>query len=374
MKVQILVAVVSLIFLSHCKSGKNDVKDRILGEVDKPVNVKIRKVNHLSFHNLVYPRLFLFDQKVIVSGYDANAGKNEKKILKIYDQELNFVKRLELPVGQGPGDIGLGTTFSKAGDEIFAADNILRRIAVFDNDFNFKKIVKVNDSYLSTQFSENGKFFYAIDMKYDKNKRIYYDLIRCSFPSINKKIIHTVGPLWPFTQGKKVIVGAIPILSFFVRGEEVFFLNACDYRIIRINSKGNIVDKVRFNIQKQKVPQDKEREWLFEQQGNWGVNNCEIAEFIQPASWIVPLEKGFVVVRRESLSSTCEGMVEADYFDFDLNPLGKIQFPCFFRIFEVKSIRMPDSCGFSSGYLYLIKEDEQSNDFFLEKWQLDNQL
>ena len=61
-------------------------------------------------------------------------------------------------------------------------------------------------------------------------------------------------------------------------------------------------------------------------------------------------------------------MLEADYFDFNLNMKGKVQFPCFMRFNRVSTGYNWPNTGFMDGCLYLTVE--RGEDTFLEKWQV----
>jgi hypothetical protein len=79
---------------------------------------------------------------------------------------------------------------------------------------------------------------------------------------------------------------------------------------------------------------------------------------------MVPLGKGFVVVRRYSYATDCQGMVEGDYFSYELEMKGKVKIPCFMLIFKLTN--PPQTYKYHNGYLYLINESQ--DEYRLEKW------
>jgi len=119
-------------------------------------------------------------------------------------------------------------------------------------------------------------------------------------------------------------------------------------------------------VDKVKVPDSRRLEWLKSQSGSLRLNRKVLSDTVQPASWMVPLGKGLVVVRRYSYDTGCEGMVKADYFSYDLEMMGKVKIPCFWFIFQLRDDFHAKSFKYRDGYLYLIKETE--DDFRLEKW------
>jgi hypothetical protein len=137
---------------------------------------------------------------------------------------------------------------------------------------------------------------------------------------------------------------------------------------------GNKLKQVRLNINKPIVPKKKKKEWLFEQFGTFGVSKCIMVDKVQPASWAVPLGKGFAVIRRKDYSTSCQGMVEADYFGYQLNIIGKTMVPCFYKIFMLGVGWIPGTYRYRDGYLYLIYEDEETEEFYLEKWKVEGKF
>jgi hypothetical protein len=138
--------------------------------------------------------------------------------------------------------------------------------------------------------------------------------------------------------------------------------------------KGNKLKQVRMDVEKQKVPEEKKKEWLFEQAGTYGIKRCDLTEEIQPVSWTVPLERGFAVIKRKGYTTGCRGLVDADYFDYELNLMGKTKIPCFYQIFKLKRLRFPATYLYHDGYLYLMYEDEEKEEYYLEKWKVEEKL
>ena len=96
----------------------------------------------------------------------------------------------------------------------------------------------------------------------------------------------------------------------------------------------NMLKSVKVDVDMKKVTKEMAVKWLKELMGtSYRENRFAFTEYIQPASYMIPLEKGFVVTRREGYSLQCKGLIEGDFFDYHLKLLGKVQFPCCYRIF-----------------------------------------
>jgi len=368
-----------LVFSIHCNRDKSEnIKEIVLNPKDESVDVEFTKEKSILFTGVNYGRLFIYNEGsngnfyIYVSGYDSETEKKER--VKKYDSDLNFISQKEFPFGQGPGDVGTGTTFCQVGDYIYGPDNVFRRVSVFDKNFNFIKFVKMIGTVLSTTFTKDGDYFWGFEsMWHQKGHTVY--LVRCIFPGLNRNRIHRIGTYWMWNKQKKHIVGKNPHLSFFIKKERIYFLNSADYRIIMFDMKGNKLQQVRMSVDKQRVPKEKKKEWLIEQTNPRLAKKCDLTDIIQPASWAIPLEKGFAVIKRKDYITGCRGLAEADYFDYQLNLLGKTRVPCFYQIFDLNSsYRMPESYSYQNGYLYLIYEDEEKEEYYLEKWKVEEKL
>jgi len=376
-----IMILICLVFSIHCnrdnRDKSKDIDEIVLNPKDEVVNIEFTKEKRTLVTGIRYTRFFVYNEDVndrmyiYVHGYDAEEEK--KLVAKKYDSHLNFISEKAFPFGQGPGDVGEGTTFCQAGDHIYGPDNVTRRVNIFDKNLNFIKFVKILDPVISTIFTEGGDSFFAFHKK-SVPEGFTYNFIHSTFPTLKKKVVNCSGTLWLWDKRKKMIIGLQPELSFFIKKERVYFLNASDYRLIMFDLNGNKLKQVRLNINKPIVPKEKKKEWLFEQLGKFGVDKCILVDKVQPASWAVPLEKGFAVIRRKDYSTNCQGMAEADYFDYQLNHIGKINIPCFYSIFGLRHSRMPQTYHYQDGYLYLIYEDEETEEFYLEKWKVEEKL
>jgi hypothetical protein len=84
---------------------------------------------------------------------------------------------------------------------------------------------------------------------------------------------------------------------------------------------------------------------------------------------MIPLRKGFAIIRRHNFEQYKDGEVEADYFDYDLNMIGKIKMPYFYRY---NSFRYP-GYGYYKYYTgnYLFTIEDTDENWKLKKWYVD---
>jgi hypothetical protein len=145
--------------------------------------------------------------------------------------------------------------------------------------------------------------------------------------------------------------------------------------LYRFHLDGSLIHSVRVDVEKVPVLDSKREQWIKEHYGEYQRPSVKFVftDYVLPTSWMVPLGKGFAVIRRYGYSRQCNGMVEADYFNYNLEMLGKIKIPCFNRIFDLTLYVIPRTAAYRNGYLYLVSKqiDKDDDDLYIvEKWQV----
>ncbi|MGE5341627.1 MAG: hypothetical protein ACM3SY_09115, partial [Candidatus Omnitrophota bacterium] len=92
------------------------------------------------------------------------------------------------------------------------------------------------------------------------------------------------------------------------------------------------------------------------------------SDTVDPAATMIPLSKGFVVVRRHSYLVDCGGMTDGDYFSNQLVYLGKLKVPCIDALFWTHGGRRNEAFKYDNGFLYLILGQEETD--WIEKWEV----
>jgi len=371
-KLLLAVTVILLICLSHCSQGKNKgIPDTLIPENTTPLNLVPQIVKSVNISDTLYPHVSNDSQLVYLYGISSAKGP-EKIVLRIFDDRLNPVREKFFSPGQGPGDLGGGSHFFPMRDFIYVPDNTLLKVNIFDKNLEFVRFENL-PGYLPITMIKEGKYFIGTRWEYNRARsEDTYTTQLVTFPRMKKTTIHILGPIITKTTQKKSIFAEQPEFYYFYRHHKnidmIYYINMKSYRIIQYDFDGNIIKKIRVNVDIKRVPPEKKMEWLVEQTGRMHLHRKTLTDWVQPAARVVPLEKGFVVVRRKDYSMDCEGMVEGDYFNYDLEMLGKVQFPCYFWIKRVNSGYFNRSVTSFGGHLYLASE--KGDEYFLEKWKL----
>lgn len=365
---------VILVFFPHCKhSDETGGEEIVLEEKTEPANVKFVFDRKIEVPDMTYPSLYKTDNEVYVYGFSTESP--QKVILNVYNNDLELASQKKFNIGEGPGDLGTGCHFFVFNENIYVPDNTQMRVNIFDKELNFVKFVLLTQPmFLPVTFVKNGEYFLGTTTELvESSKRLYPSYI-VRFPGLEKKQFQTIGPSDPFnssTPPLKLVLGKTPFFHYFYKDEKIYFIKMDDYLLSLFDMEGQLLKKVRVNVEEIKVPKDKKMPWLKEQRGGKSLEKFDLADHIQPASWLVPLGKGFAVLRRKTYSTECVGSVEADYFDYELNPKGKLEFPCFYQAFQFRGVGyFYWVYEYRQDYLYLVNENEENETFYLEKWQV----
>jgi hypothetical protein len=370
----VLLLVLS-IGLSDCgSSNQPSLPLTLVKENSRSLDLGWELEKSVTVSGVNYPSLFLNRGKLHVSGF---GGKDktgyEMIVVERFSRDLESLAKKYIPTGQGPGDLGAGPRFSGGGGFIYVSDNTQRRISVFTEDLEYVKMHTIKWSIYAAEFSEDGTWFLCSLSRSkwtDKGYIRLKDISLFTYPGLTKMLLEEHGPynaMDPAT--KKVVIGKTAGYHFFHRDDTIYFIDMGTYRIAKYDIKGQLLKHIRVEVEEKKVPPSKKREWLIAQHGNSrNLHRFDMTDVIQPASWMVPLGKGFIVVRRNSYETDCEGMVEGDYFSYDLEMKGKVRVPCFWFIFQLRGDFHSKSFKYIDGYLYLLADKE--DDFKLEKWKI----
>lgn len=367
-KLSLAVLIPLLLLLNHCGSEKNPgVQETVVQEIDEPVNVKFSLQKRIVLSNISYPGIFVKDGVIYACGI---ANDENKMALETYDKNLNLSSRKMFNKGQGPGDVGEGVYFYVYDNYIYAPDNTQDRVNIFDKDFNFKKFVKLVPGYYPVTFIKDGGYFICAQETYEYQavKRSFrFNLV--AFPSMKRKVLFKLKPFSTFTPKKRLIVFETPGHHFFYKNEKLYFINMKTYKITVFDFDGKMLKSVKVDVDIKKVPQEKKVLWMKDLMGaSYREGRFAFTGYIQPASYMIPLKKGFAVARREGYSRECKGFIEGDFFDYHLKLLGKIRLPCFFKIFYSPLGYITKTFQYEKGNLYLV--NELGEEYFLERWNV----
>lgn len=366
-----------MVFSIHCgpSNSKSDASTIVLQENPRFIDLNPTKEKSIFIKNINFPSIYLEGGHVIAHGFSLESRR--EYIFYTYDRNLDLMGEKRFAVGQGPGELGGAPFFFPVGERIYVPDNTQRRINIFDRNFNFIKFVKVGFALNSPIFSKDGKYFIFVTWqsgRYGPNSS--FSVYISTFPGLKKKLLHPFPEFDCILEDKKEFIVDIGAIHYFLKNDKIYLLDKDNYVITIRDTIGQIEKQVRIDVEK--IPTGSmEDNWLKEQMGiNKHLSRIRLrlrlSDYVQPCAWMIPLEKGFVVIRKKGYSVSCRGLVDADYFDYNLNMLGKVKFPCFNEIFRIRLQIFLQYADVGGKDLYLLNSIETGNDevIALEKWHI----
>jgi hypothetical protein len=361
MKKTFIPVLLSLILLCTCKENPA-VGLTVLDEIRSPAPVRIAQKISVRLDDQVgaepVPKLLVLPDKLLVFHFSVSGTAVNKMFCDAYTFRLERSWRKELFIGQGPGDVSGRMRFFYTQNKISALDWGLVRFSFFDNDMNYREMTKVVHPTFYNLFCDDGRHYVSV-----AGRRTDWILYKTEIGNSSAKQLAHFGP-FPGKGFNKLtqtfIMKAEPDVLLFTHGQHVYFLNCMDYSIQRILLSGRVDAAVRLKVPKITLSEEEaaanrnafEKQYHIRKGGKRTIYN----PVVQPACGVVRLQKGFIVLRRFNYDPDCTGMMEGDYFTWDLVPKGKVQFPGFA---SCKGQFGYDSQASVKNGIYLVHEGEE---------------
>jgi hypothetical protein len=360
-----------LIFLSFCNSGKHSRIKQVVTDINQePVDVRfiLKKTVHIP--DLIEDSGFLFLNKEYIFLQGRFLPETDQFKIIQYDSELKKKNEFNFKFGQGPGELSDGTMFRAYGENFVTFDNVSARGTIYDKNFNLKEIFRVPRNFAVTLTDDGQKWLLTTQCMEKNNRRLWgYNLNTGDFPKEKIKKIFTIGPYLFRDKNYKFIIGSRPQFRYFVKSDKIYFVNLNEYIISIINFNGELLKQVKLNYERNKVTvEDKKR---FFKETKLDRNRFTLFDYVIPGSTVIPLSKGFIVLRRNNYfrRTQDDGPIAGDYFDFELNSRGTVKCPYFTRVNSLDTAFYRLCTGYMGGYLYLITNKD--DDHFIQKWKIE---
>jgi len=366
----LLMLVLNFIFFS-CGKEKTEIQEINENKSDAKVTFNLER--EIDLPNILYASMDLCGDNLLINGYDT---RNKKTCsINIYDLNLNLKKSYFIPFGQGPGDISAMTFLFINENLIYAIDLQNLRISIFDFNADMKliKINRLKNVFFLPCFSENFKYIAFSKIEWIKAEKIRCPIYCAKFPSLeNTWKFDEVLSKNMFDKKNRIILGEHPFVDYFFKNNYLYSLDMGRYILTKTEINTRKAKKKRVNFKPIKLNvkvSEKERIIKMLKGRRANPNEYLLSENLVPTSWMIPLGKGFAIIRRHNFEQDKVGEVEADYFDYDLNMIGKIKVPYFFRY---NSFRYPGISYYkyyTSNYLFTIEDTDEN--WKLKKWYVD---
>jgi hypothetical protein len=340
--IAVTVLITALSILSNNCNGNKDVKAGTLEEKIFPL--VFEKENEKPIHMIakggpIFARIN--DPDHIYIYFLQNQDRN-CEVLKL-SNELEIKERYVVSRGAGPGEARNPRIYGGDHRSVIVYDAPARKYIEFEPNF------KLIDEYRA---KNQGTFLYS-GGKYIPGKRIIIDGFK-KMESLSRK---SDGSLFlenyirvfarKFSPGKKTIddtklfetgfdehwkdnkTPLFNVINFVYAFDHVYILDKREYRVIKMDIDGNVLKEKKFAFQSKTFPGSDREKWVEKFFGKEKVKDFDFPAQLFPASWLMPIANGIAVGQCENYDLDDKGPVSADYFDPDLNYLGKITIPYF---------------------------------------------
>lgn len=290
------------------------------------------------------------------------------EILKL-STDLELREKFFIDNGVGPGEARNPRIYGGGKGFIIVWDAPAQKYIKFDTNFKLLDEIKLTEN--------PGTFLYS-GARYVPEHNFVLDgfLQFITFPSKSFIHIYTLG----FTDDKKIrktrlfespqkffnhknnkYIIARPIHFGYYFGY-IYILDKRVYRLIKMDIQGNILKDLKIPFESKSFSKAERIKWIKKcfPNDNLAANKFDLPEELYPACWLMQVGEGIAVGRCDSYDPDTKKPVTADYFDVNLNFLGKLTLPYFYLWNHPSTGQSTADINFYSkdGKLYFFETDD----------------
>ncbi len=307
-----------------------------------PLELKKTKVKVIKTNGSVTFTYFSSPGHILLR--NLNKEDNQYEFIN-FDTDLNRLKKYIVARGQGPREFLKERILGGNNNEIFVHDEMQRRLMFWDREFKncvmFKKQLFSESQYDSYGYAADTGHYLAAEewLRQPPKKaiiRLWLIKLKKNQPAngdieAEKKLLHEIHykSVERKPNGKLLIWSSTPVHAQMI-GNAVFILNIEDYTIFKYDFEGRLLKSVKVKFPEKIYSLSENRDAMTA----WGISanlnpTSRFPDKLCPPCWLLPLGNGFAVGRRESHMPSSAKFTTADYFDLELQYLGKIRVPTF---------------------------------------------
>lgn len=307
---------------------------------------------------------------------------DQDKKMEIWQYDLNFKlrKKFLLQKGEGPDEVLYPAYIGGSDDVHFILDAQARKIYSYDAEFKVRR--NLTGKHLGYAYQTNPMYFHA-----EKNLLV---LMYYTSPSREVELhsIYTrkiVGDSMEDNKMYDIKKVDVDNERFHVRGEPyhylvagdyIYILRSDEYRLIKMDLNGNTIKQIVVtNFEKKSFSRARRERWVKE----WAWRGMSpqsdtFPEKLHPACWMLELKDGIAVAVRSDYGPDKKEYIRCDYFDKDLNFLGKVNIPWFWGWNHVNlgHINIDALFFFHNEKLYFLQQRDEGadEDYYLTRWRM----
>lgn len=261
------------------------------------------------------------------------------EVIKL-NMDLEVKNRFEIVQGEGPGEARNPRIYGGDGSFFLVYDAAGYKYIKYDADFKVMEEYRLNTNmgvfmycggkYIKEHhlvldgFSQYVNHYdtliriYAIQLPTDGNHRI--KSFRCLYETPKRMYRKT---------DEKMILGRPVTFGYFF--DFIYFLDKRTYRLMKLDLQWHALADRKIRYTPSSIPDSLRKEWVrkYHQHNTYEMSRFDFVDELWPANWITRVGKGIAVGRCQNYDADVKEPISADYFDKDLNYLGKITLPYF---------------------------------------------
>jgi hypothetical protein len=330
----------ALMLLTACGEPKvMDNSDEVtLDEKVFPLNFKKEKEYRFDLISRDGPFFGKVEDKENLYVYFLESSNKNCEVLKL-NPNLEIKEKHTIKRGAGPGEATNPRIYGGDEHSIIVYDPPYFKFTKFDTSFNLIGEYKFNKDmslFLNSGAQYNKKHNLVIDgisrhiTYYEGSVLIYKVKIPVGSSTGIKavELFKTSQQKYRKDNRKMIVANPIHFGCFF---DHVYILDKRTYRILKMDFDGNVLKDKKINFESRSFARAVRKKWVdnFYPNDKYCQRRFDFPEKLYPACWLMQVGDGIAVGRCENYDPELKGPVPADYFDKDLNYLGKIKLPYF---------------------------------------------
>lgn len=380
-KFVLILVILSLHILISCsKDDPVPVQDITPNETPYPVSfVKENQVD-LAIISTDSAMIYKIDDSQHIFVGFINADK-DREIWKL-DLSLQIKDKYIIKKGQGPNEAINPFIFGGDTREIFCYDFAYKRLMFWTPGFthcNMEKRRLWYGEFAWHSFSYYPRKSLLLYLKTNPDNDLRKTLLSLTIMNIKnkqEKDIILYRQKIKYTErdanGQLYFWHAKPIHATWFK-DHIYILDLQQYLISKYSATGILKKKVRVAFKSRSFSETQLQKWINETtKSKQRSQYRKYPQGLWPACWLLPLGNGIAVGRRENYEPANPQWIMADYFDLNLQYLGKIKIPLYHKNWNHPYFSQGSLDGYSlvkGNRFFFINEDEDKETNVLNVWQ-----
>lgn len=350
---------ISAILSIHCNNTK-ELDDRVFPLVLK--KEKEYTFDIISKGGPIFAKIE--DDHHIYVYFLTNQDKN-CEVFKMSDK-LEIKKSYIIKRGDGPGEARNPRIYGGDRHSVLLYDAPAFKYCEYDANFKLITEYRLKDLgtflYNGARFVPDRRFvldgYRAALNFYERAYRLYLMKLK------EKEIVYFKLFETKMTERKKDNNKSVSarLIHFGYFYKHIFILDKRDYKLVKMNEDGEVLKERKIPFKSKNFAPELRERWIEKFYGARGTDRFDYPEKLWSACWLMPIAGGIAVGRCENYQPDVKGPIPADFFDRDLNYLGKIYLPYVNTWNDplMGSVFADNKFYYKDGKLYVIEEKDET--------------